>query len=81
MMHTSQNRGEVGFGPTRRRHTRWMPPRSMSMSMPATQMHTMEQMTAGFATALNFSMPKTCAELATIRPPAESPTNSMNMQM
>lgn len=49
--------------------------------MPAMQMHTVEQMTAGLATLLNFSMPNTWAEEATIRPPAERPTNSMNMQM
>ena len=49
--------------------------------MPAQQMHTVEQMTAGIATFLKLSMPNTCAELATIRPPAESPTKNMNMAM
>ena len=34
-------------------------------------------MTAGTDTRLNDSMPNTCAELATIRPPADRPTKNM----
>ena len=48
----SQNKGDSGFGPVIMRHTRWMPPRSMSTNMPAQQMHTVDRMTAGSATFL-----------------------------
>ncbi len=49
--------------------------------MPATQMQAVDRMTAGMATALNLFTWNTLAELATIRPPAESPTKNMNMMM
>ena len=49
--------------------------------MPARQMHTVDRMIAGMATALKRLMWKTLAEDATIRPPAESPTKNMNMVM
>ena len=63
------------------RQTRATPPRSMSTNAPAQQMHTMDVMTAGTDTRLNDSMPNTCAELATIRPPADRPTKNMNAMM
>ena len=81
MTHTSHRSGEVGLGPVRMRHTRWMPPKSMSTNMPAAQMHTVERMMAGSATALNFVIWNTLAEEATIRPPAESPTKNMKLVM
>ena len=45
--------------------------------MPARQMHTVEQITAGSATFLYSAIWNTLAELATIRPPADRPTKSM----
>ena len=81
MTQMSHTRGEVGLGPVNRRQMRWMPPRSMRTNMPAKQMHTVDRMIAGMATALKRLMWKTLAEEATIRPPAESPTKNMNMVM
>ena len=81
MTHTSHTRGLVGFGPTKMRHTRWMPPISMSTNMPAQQMHTVEQMMAGSATFLYSAIWNTLAELATIKPPAERPTKNMKHAM
>ena len=78
MSHAS---GLTKFNPTNMRHTRATPPRSMSTNAPAQQMHTMDVMTAGTDTRLNDSMPNTCAELATIRPPADRPTKNMNAMM
>ena len=49
--------------------------------MPARQMHTVDRIIAGMATALKRLMWKTLTEEATIRPPAESPTKNMNMVM
>ena len=69
------------MGPVNRRQMRWMPPRSIRMNMPARQMHTVDRMIAGMATALKRLMRKTLAEEATIRPPAESPTKNINMVM
>ena len=63
------------------RQTRWMPPKSMRTNMPAQQMHTVDRMTAGSATFLYSAMWKMLAEDATMRPPAERPTNSMNIVM
>ena len=81
MTQMSQNRGEVGLGPVRMRHTRAMPPRSMSTNIPAQQMHTVEQMTAGSATFLYSATWKTLAEEATMRPPADRPTKNMKHVM
>ena len=81
MMVISHTSTEEGLGPVSIRQTRWMPPRSIRMNMPAQQMHTIEQMTAGIEIFLKASMLNTCAELATIRPPADRPTNSMNRIM
>ena len=81
MTQMSQNKGEVGFGPVTIRHTRWMPPRSMSTNMPAQQMHTVDRMTAGSATFLYCATWNTLADEATMSPPAESPTKNMNIVM
>ena len=81
MTQMSHTRGEVGLGPVTIRQMRWMPPRSMRTNIPARQMHTVDRMIAGIATALKRLMRNTLAEEATIRPPAESPTKNMNMVM
>ena len=73
--------GDRKFGPVSMRHTRTTPPRSISTNMPARQMLTVDTITAGSATFLKALMLNTWAELATIRPPAESPTKNMNMMM
>ena len=73
----SQARGLVTFRPTMMRQMRWMPPRSASTNMPATQMQAGDTMTAGIEILLKLSMPNTCAELATIKPPADKPTKNM----
>ena len=81
MTQISQNRGDIGFGPVRMRHTRPMPPRSMSTNMPAQQMHTVDRMTAGSATFLYSTTWNTLADEATMRPPADRPTKNMKHVM
>ncbi len=81
MTQMSQNKGEVTFGPVTMRHTRWMPPRSMSTNMPAQQMHTVDRMTAGSATFLYSATWNTLADEATMRPPADRPTKNMKHVM
>lgn len=81
MMHTSHVRGENGFGPVNRRHIFSGLRKSTMTNAAATQMHTVDMMTAGSATFLKRSMPNTWAELATIRPPADRPTKVMKATM
>ena len=78
MSHTS---GEITFGVMIIWKMRWMLPRSTRMKPAARQMLTVETTTAGSATFLKRSMLNTCAELATIRPPADRPTKNMNRMM
>ena len=79
--HMSHASGLVKFKCTNIFQMRWIPPRSIRMNAPAQQMHTVEVMTAGMATRLNDSIWNTCAELATIRPPADRPTKNMKHVM
>ena len=81
MTHMSHASGLVKFKWINMFQMRWMPPRSIRMNAPAHRMHTVEVMTAGMDTRLNDSMPNTCAELATIRPPADRPTKNMKHVM
>ena len=81
MTQISQNRGDIGFGPVRMRHTRPMPPRSISTNMPAQQMHTVDRTTAGSATFLYSATWNTLADEATMRPPADRPTKNMKHVM
>ena len=78
MSHAS---GDTMLSPVSMRQMRAMPPRSIRTKAPARQMHTVEVITAGRATGLNFSMLNTWAEDATIKPPADRPTKNMNAVM
>ena len=79
--HMSHMSGDAKLGERSICHTRWTPPKSMRMNMPAQQMHTVESTTAGRATFLYCATWNTLADEATMRPPAERPTKNMNMAM
>src|SRR4051794_34306085 len=79
MTHTSHINGDLNCECRSRFSTRSGLPISIMMKSPATIIHTVERIVAGFATTLNAGILNTVADDETIRPPADRPTKNINI--